>query len=88
MKSNCFSKKDYLFIGFLLSIDSQAAWAYLDPGTGTIILQGIVAGIVGGFMAIKMGWFRLKSFLPGAKSEQTPANTDSGTDSDGTNTKK
>ena len=39
------------------------AWAYVDPGTGSYILQIIAAGILGGLFAIKMFWFQVKEFF-------------------------
>ena len=39
----------FLFIALLLSFSTTAS-AYLDPGTGSMILQGLIAGIaVAGF---------------------------------------
>jgi hypothetical protein len=32
---------------------------YIDPGTGSIILQAIVAGVAGVSLFIKFGWRRL-----------------------------
>ncbi len=37
--------------------------AYLDPGTGSMILQLIIAGLVGLCFAIKMFWFNIKGFF-------------------------
>lgn len=42
---------------------SQSAFAYLDPGTGSIILQMLIAGIVGAMYTIKLYWYRLKVFI-------------------------
>lgn len=39
------------------------AHAYLDPGTGSMILQGIIGAVVGGLIALKLYWSRLKEFL-------------------------
>lgn len=38
------------------------AYAYLDPGSGSIILQGILAAIAGMMAAIKLYWRKLKNF--------------------------
>jgi hypothetical protein len=40
---------------------------YIDPGTGSIILQAVVAGLAGVFVFIKFGWRRLLRFF-GLKS--------------------
>lgn len=37
------------------------ALAYLDPGTGSIVLQGIIAVIAAGAVALKVYWRRLRS---------------------------
>jgi len=36
---------------------------YIDPGTGSIILQAIVAGIAGVTLFIKFGWRRVLRFF-------------------------
>ena len=39
------------------------AYAYLDPGTGSIILQGIIAGLASVSFAVKIYWHKLKSLF-------------------------
>jgi hypothetical protein len=36
---------------------------YIDPGTGSIILQAIVAAVAGAFLFFKLGWHRLLRFF-------------------------
>jgi hypothetical protein len=43
---------------FILSFSSGAA-AYLDPGTGSMILQGLIAGIAVAWFTIKTYWYRI-----------------------------
>lgn len=38
---------------------SAPAHAYLDPGTGSMIVQVIIGGIAAGLVAFKMFWARL-----------------------------
>jgi hypothetical protein len=45
------------------------AYAYLDPGTGSYILQIILAAIVGIGFAIKLSWGRIKSFVHNLRSK-------------------
>jgi hypothetical protein len=47
--------------------------AYLDPGTGSIIFQVIIAGLCGGLLAIKMFWSKIKSFFKGLFSRGNKA---------------
>ena len=42
--------------------------AYLDPGTGSIIIQSIVAGLLGIVVAIKLFWQRIVGFFRFRKS--------------------
>lgn len=50
----------------------QPAHAYLDPGTGSILLQAILGGIAGGLFIIRMQWARLKRFF-GTFGGKTPS---------------
>lgn len=38
--------------------------AYLDPGTGSVILQALVGGVAGIVVIVKMGGRKFLSFLP------------------------
>ena len=39
------------------------AYAYLDPGTGSILLQGLLAAIAGATAAVGVYWQRIKCIL-------------------------
>jgi len=41
----------------------RAAYAYLDPGTGSYIFQLLIAGLLGGLLAVKIFWSSIKKFL-------------------------
>lgn len=47
-----------LFIGF-----SREVYAYVDPGTGSYLLQILVAGLLGLIYAARLYWTKLKNFL-------------------------
>ena len=51
-----------LFAFALLATHGQA-FAYLDAGTGSMIIQGIIGAVVAGLYIIKMYWHRLLTFL-------------------------
>lgn len=42
--------------------------AYIDPGTGSIVLQALVASVVGAAIAVKLFWHRILKFLGIRKS--------------------
>lgn len=52
------------------------AFAYLDPGTGSILLQGLIAGLAGGLMAIRLYWKKLKEVFAGRTKETLDSDSD------------
>jgi len=50
-----------LSLAAALSVISAPAYAYLDPGTASILIQSIVGGIAAGFAVISLNYQRLKS---------------------------
>ena len=46
------------------------ALAYIDPGTGSFVIQGIIAAVVGAGIAVKMFWHRIKSAITGKPIER------------------
>lgn len=42
---------------------SAAAHAYLDPGTGSILVQSFLAGVAGAVAIVSLYWQRLKAFF-------------------------
>lgn len=42
---------------------TSPAQAYLDPGTGSMILQGIIGAIAGALVVLRIYWARLKQFF-------------------------
>ena len=43
--------------------DLNQAHAYLDPGTGSMLIQVIIAGAVGAAFTLKLYWKRIKCVL-------------------------
>ena len=46
--------------GLLMGIAVVPAHAYLDPGTGSILLQLLLGGVAGFLVIIKLNWYSLK----------------------------
>lgn len=40
---------------------------YIDPGSGSYLLQAIIAAVLGAGFWIKMSWHRIKAFFGGNK---------------------
>ena len=53
-----------LFLFFSLLCVAEA-YAYLDPGTGSYMLQLLIASLVGALFAIKIFWGRIVAFFRG-----------------------
>lgn len=43
--------------------------AYLDPGTGSMVLQFLVGGILGSLLILKIFWRKILGFFTGKKPE-------------------
>jgi hypothetical protein len=58
-------------VGFLLIClaTPRDAHAYLDPMTGSVILQAVVAGVLGTLFAVKVYWRKIKAFFTGRAPE-------------------
>lgn len=49
-------------VGLVLA-GAREAWAYVDPGTGSYVLQTLVAGALGAAFAVKTFWGSIKAWL-------------------------
>ena len=49
-----------IFISYLLS---NPAYAYLDPGIGSVILQAIIGGIAVAMTVVSIYWQKFKKFF-------------------------
>jgi hypothetical protein len=56
----------------LVPIHVETAAAYLDPGTGSILLQSMLALIAGAAFTLKLYWAKVKSFFAQGKPEPAP----------------
>lgn len=59
-----------LLVGVMMS-HAAPAQAYLDPGTGSMVLQLILGGVAGAMVIAKIYWARVKSLLGFSTSDTT-----------------
>lgn len=54
-----------IFVGVVLAavLSAGRAEAYLDPGTGSYVVQVIIAALVGSGFALKLFWKRIVHFF-------------------------
>lgn len=64
----------------LALVEPQAAQAYIDPGSGSIVFQMIIAAIVGGVFTLKLFWKKLKRLLAGGEAENARLESDTDVD--------
>lgn len=50
---------------FLLLLFPARAQAYIDPGTGSYVLQLLIAGLLGALFALKVFWHKMIGFFKG-----------------------
>jgi len=54
------------FLALILKFSFPAsAHAYLDPGSGSFILQIVLAGIMGFILMVKIYWKKIRTFVGG-----------------------
>jgi len=56
-------KMQYWVLGLLLLASAPSAFAYLDPGTGSMLLQVILGGIAAVGVALKLFWHKIRVAL-------------------------
>lgn len=53
----------YVAMFLFLSSLSGPAQAYLDPGTGSLVIQLVLGGIVAALTMVKLYWHKLKALV-------------------------
>lgn len=60
-----------LFAGMALTISLPGtAYAYLDPGTGSLMIQALIGAIAGVSVAIGLYWGKIKAYFGQLKREE------------------
>ena len=63
----------------LLSIEHVSPLLYLDPGSGSILIQGLIAAALGAAILIRTQWSRIKKWFgvkPSKPGEEEQADED------------
>jgi hypothetical protein len=48
--------------------------AYLDPGSGSMLVQLLLGGVAGAAVIVKLGWARFRDMFRSSKTRQTKPN--------------
>jgi len=57
------SRRVLIAAALIIAMQAQPAWAYLDPGTGSMIISAIVGLFATVGLAVKTYWYKIKAFL-------------------------
>ena len=68
---------DSMWAVFLsLCLIAEPAFAYLDPGTGGMLIQIVLGGVAGLAVAGKLFWHQLKSFFRFGRDVESETKSD------------
>jgi hypothetical protein len=64
--------------GLALTIYCRSAYAYIDPGSVSLLLQGAIGAVAVGLVALKLYWQKVKALFAGraVRSETDKARDD------------
>lgn len=69
------SYKRRLSLAVVLLVGAAPAFAYIDPGTGSALIQGLIAAIAAIGITAKLYWHRIVNFF--SRKKQADQSTDS-----------
>lgn len=67
----------FIVAAIFLLLVAKPAHAYLDPGTGSMLIQGLLAGVAAASVGIASYWSRIKGFFSRDKASGTTEEIDS-----------
>jgi hypothetical protein len=62
-------------VAFVLSSEAPVD-AYLDPGSGSMLIQLLLGGVAGGAIILKLGWQRLRGLFGWSADKDRSARSD------------
>ena len=76
MKINSISIFALYVIAMITMVFPSEIYAYLDPGSGSYILQILMGTLLGASYLVKVYWDKIKSFFSGKRANETPDSGD------------
>lgn len=64
------------FLLYFLIVAVPAAHAYIDPASGSMVWQAVVAGLLGAAVGIKVFWRRIWAFVTRRPVKDRPAESE------------
>jgi hypothetical protein len=69
-------KAPLLLVLYLVWVSEARVDAYLDPGSGSMLVQLLLGGVAGAAVVVKLGWDRFKGLFHTSSSKETVTRTD------------
>ena len=70
------SNLKFLFLFFCLIAYTSPAYAYLEPGTGSMLIQGLIGGVAMVMSFLSIYWQKVKAFFSKNESDTDTAEED------------
>ena len=67
-------KVPILIVIYFVWMSETRVDAYLDPGSGSMLVQLLIGGVAGAAVIMKLGWERFKDMFRSSKAKQTEPN--------------
>lgn len=67
-------KVPILLVIYLVWMAESRVDAYLDPGSGSMLVQLLLGGVAGAAVIMKLGWERFKDMFRSSKAKPTEPN--------------
>ena len=67
-------KVPVLIVIYFVWMSETRVDAYLDPGSGSMLVQLLLGGVAGAAVIMKLGWERFKDMFRSSKAKQTEPN--------------
>ena len=64
-------KGSLLLVIYFIWMSQAQVEAYLDPGSGSMLVQLLLGGVAGAAVIMKLGWERFKDIFRSSKAKQT-----------------
>lgn len=61
----------FLLVFTILAISTGTANAYLDPGSGSLLIQVLIGGVFAGLLSLKLFWARVIGLVRGLGFRRT-----------------
>jgi hypothetical protein len=62
-----------LLVLYLVWVSEARVDAYLDPGSGSMLVQLLLGGVAGAAVVVKLGWERFKGIFRSSSSKDQAA---------------